>query len=82
MVEKSGQDSMKNISEASRGRASFPHVTSNLPFRLPHPRPPSELWMVVINFFVNPDVLYKEVLQTKAQVLVSGGPYSEINPLI
>jgi hypothetical protein len=75
-IKDGGQDSMKNISEASRGRISFPHVTSDLL------SPTRVLWTVVIIFFVNPDVLYKEVLQAKAQILVRGGPYSEINPLL
>jgi hypothetical protein len=38
--------------------------------------------IAVINFFVNPGVLYKEVLEAKGQILVRGGPYSEVNPSI
>jgi len=71
MAEKSGQDPMKSIFEASRGKTSFPHVTSDLL------TPPMVVRIAVINFFVNFVVLYKEVLQAKTQILLRGGPYSE-----
>ena len=76
MAEKSGPDPMKSIFETSRGKTSFPHVTSDLL------TPPMVVRIAVVNFFVNPDVLYKEVLQAKGQILVRGGPYSQVSPLI
>ena len=45
MAEKSGQDPMKSIFEASRGNTSFPHVTSDLL------TPPMAVGIAVINFF-------------------------------
>jgi hypothetical protein len=36
--------------------------------------------IALINFFVNPVVLHKEVLQAQAPILVRGGYYSEVNP--
>ena len=48
MAEKSGQDPMKSIFEASTGKTSFPHVTSDLL------TPRMEVWNCCGKFFCKP----------------------------
>ena len=76
MAEKSGQDPMKSIFEASRGKTSFPSVTSDLL------TPPIVVRIAVINSFCKPCCAAQRSSASKDADVAKGTALLRIKPLI